>query len=72
MPSMRQGVQSELQLDHPLAQTHWLQAVRVRAVRASVPEESGLEAASGDTARRLASAAAYAAAAYGCAWHASP
>lgn len=51
MPSVRKGVQPELELDNALEEAHRIQAVRMRAVPQGVPAEGRPAETQGDAAR---------------------
>lgn len=51
MPSVREGVQSELQPHHTQQETHRIQTVRLRPLRQRLPEEGGPEEAQRDATR---------------------
>lgn len=51
MPSVREGVQPELQPHHTQQETHRIQTVRLRPLRQRLPEEGGPEEAQRDATR---------------------
>lgn len=51
MPSVREGVQPELQPHHTQQETHRIQTVRLRPLRQRFPEEGGPEEAQRDATR---------------------